>query len=548
MGRGSRARLGVFTWMKRSCGAGRAYSLRIGVPKSAVLIFVALFLVGAGSQLVARLFHHSITKDPGHPCDGMSDVGSAGRFDAHLLPLEIGSVKPGVSRPHCPRLVGSLNPRSISRPLGSSDRPKLDLPRPNFKGCKLQWGNDREGCWDTACHASEVDDFVLGPSVHHEPPGEPVVVRSSRGARRVVLFARCGCEFVNVWHLFFDTPVFWCVSRFAQHHPALVSDPDALPWQVSLVLYEDKPHRDSVDPVPAPWRARTRILRLLEGIFERVFVDDERGRRFLREEADGRMRLFSWKPLDTSKLKSDRDKVEWRRRSGCVGADISGEGIVGMKTDILTFARTPDPFRLGVMRRTRRSMGVGERFCDEGHVLVLERSTPFGKSSRRLLAEETGDLAGVLSALCDRGLEVVATDLVGVPMREQVRLFAHAAVLVAVHGAGIANLVFMRPRSVVIEVNLRTSDRSKPASEQGTYPLLVYPDTAITMGMYYYTHDPVAIYPPFAYEKKWERDWGFWWRKRPVRDYRATTAVYVNASQLAEQALGGWYAATRCTL
>ncbi|MBN9619193.1 MAG: glycosyltransferase family 61 protein, partial [Actinobacteria bacterium] len=56
----------------------------------------------------------------------------------------------------------------------------------------------------------------------------------------------------------------------------------------------------------------------------------------------------------------------------------------------------------------------------------------------------------VIAALRRRGFEVI--DPARMPVREQVRAFAEASVIVAAHGAALANLVFASPGASVVEL------------------------------------------------------------------------------------------------
>ena len=72
-------------------------------------------------------------------------------------------------------------------------------------------------------------------------------------------------------------------------------------------------------------------------------------------------------------------------------------------------------------------------------LLLLRRST------RRIANAD--EVARVASA---RGVEAVATE--GMSLRAQAELFAGASLLVGIHGAGLANAVFMAPGTPLVEV------------------------------------------------------------------------------------------------
>jgi len=82
-------------------------------------------------------------------------------------------------------------------------------------------------------------------------------------------------------------------------------------------------------------------------------------------------------------------------------------------------------------------------------VLLVLRST----IGRRLAGAETGTATEIVLALMDRSLPVYVVDLVDASIEEQVMLFESATVVIGMHGAGLTNLVWMRPgASAIIEV------------------------------------------------------------------------------------------------
>ena len=78
---------------------------------------------------------------------------------------------------------------------------------------------------------------------------------------------------------------------------------------------------------------------------------------------------------------------------------------------------------------------------------------PGGRRKLLLLRRGTrriANLADLEPVIRDHGLEAVATE--GLGLAEQVRLFSEARVVVGVHGAGLANAVFMPPGAAMVEV------------------------------------------------------------------------------------------------
>jgi len=60
------------------------------------------------------------------------------------------------------------------------------------------------------------------------------------------------------------------------------------------------------------------------------------------------------------------------------------------------------------------------------------------------------DEPGLMAHLADRGFEMV--DPGSLPVTEQIRAFAEASLIVAPHGAALANLTFASPGAAVVEL------------------------------------------------------------------------------------------------
>lgn len=82
-------------------------------------------------------------------------------------------------------------------------------------------------------------------------------------------------------------------------------------------------------------------------------------------------------------------------------------------------------------------------------VLLVLRST----KKRKLAGAETGTATEIVLALLDRSLPVYILDSAEASIEEQILLFESATVVIGMHGAGLTNLIWMRPgESVIIEV------------------------------------------------------------------------------------------------
>ncbi len=91
---------------------------------------------------------------------------------------------------------------------------------------------------------------------------------------------------------------------------------------------------------------------------------------------------------------------------------------------------------------TRMLRGLTEGMPYAGRRLYISRQDA---KIRRLLVEDE-----VAAALTKDGFEIVT--LTGMKFRDQVAMFASAAVVVSMHGAGLSNIAFMPPGGVVVEL------------------------------------------------------------------------------------------------
>ena len=105
---------------------------------------------------------------------------------------------------------------------------------------------------------------------------------------------------------------------------------------------------------------------------------------------------------------------------------------------------SPHPFRSEILSAIKRRAGwrgeTGRR------IYVTRRDA----SARRLLNEEEA-----VVMLERHGFEAVT--LTGMPVREQIKLFASASHVIGSHGAGLGNVVFCAPGSVLCEFQMKTN-------------------------------------------------------------------------------------------
>ena len=161
------------------------------------------------------------------------------------------------------------------------------------------------------------------------------------------------------------------------------------------------------------------------------------------------------------------------------------------------------------------------------YVLLLHRKPRF------LVDAESLRLDTLVSAMQRLGLPVRVLCFADLEPREQMRAIRGAAVLVAVHGAELTNMLFLPPGAVVIEVSLRYGWCCDPVPQanQGllappcqTKPCRPYhkadfANMAQALGLGYHLFDPVYIDPPTS--------------RNPIDRPR----VHINATELALLAL-----------
>jgi len=82
-------------------------------------------------------------------------------------------------------------------------------------------------------------------------------------------------------------------------------------------------------------------------------------------------------------------------------------------------------------------------------VLIIQRNN----NHRRMVGINTGTFTEIVVDLLKHKLPVQLATLEGLSAVEQIQLFSNARIVIAVHGAALTNLIWMRPRrSAVVEV------------------------------------------------------------------------------------------------
>jgi hypothetical protein len=139
-----------------------------------------------------------------------------------------------------------------------------------------------------------------------------------------------------------------------------------------------------------------------------------------------------------------------------------------------------------------------------GYVLLLQRSP------RTLVDKATGLFSTIAQTMCDRGLQLQVATLGSLPPKGQFSLVRGASIIIAVHGAELTNMLFLNPKSAVIEITLRYGWCCDPVPEfaQGyqtktqcvtsckPYHKADFANLAHALGHTYFYFDPSYIEPP----------------------------------------------------
>jgi hypothetical protein len=192
--------------------------------------------------------------------------------------------------------------------------------------------------------------------------------------------------------------------------------------------------------------------------------------------------------------------------------------------------RAPSAVSWAMPAAVLAAFGVGgsrthARLADPG-VLMLQRS-----SNRVLVGSSTGQTKELVDALCADGIGVRLISFDKLPLRQQVTEMANAAVVIAVHGAHLANLIWMAPQSTLVEVTMRFGWCCNPmppwpasfdsCAQCTSYHVGCYANLANAFGLRYVYVDPEFISP-----HRWRSP------ASPIERHY----VYVNARDLSKRA------------
>jgi len=142
---------------------------------------------------------------------------------------------------------------------------------------------------------------------------------------------------------------------------------------------------------------------------------------------------------------------------------------------------------------------------DKKYILLLYRHP------RYIMDHNTRLFSTIVEEICKLGLNVKVENFELKTPQEQQQLFRNAAVVIAVHGSELTNLIYLDPSSVVIEITLRYGWCCDPIplKNQGFYSdpctnncrpyhKWDFINLAHSLNLKYFYFDPVYIDPPYA--------------------------------------------------
>eukprot|EP00466_Bigelowiella_natans_P011315 jgi/Bigna1/72145/fgenesh1_pg.18_\ len=437
-------------------------------------------------------------------------------------------------------------------------------------------GNNREPYWKMACQYTELMelnhnvfnmDLKLRIQAGDDSTEDRHHNQSSAGWPLLAVDTGGRSDLSNIWHALLDDPAVWCAAHFAKEmfrhrrrhdNSKETSKEMGPPYPFYIFLLDGNKHHKN----------------FLQGVAQHVIVPEDvissnaaanghprdgssRNNSGLHSDKAGKLGSLPSSSsallhMSTCKLMPiffNFLNIPYRlfvrvvilqhhaefwllsRRRRYFQNQLNGNSMPGVELQDVPVLRTKDAFQQQATDLVMEGYHIPRRTCLGGFVFVLERSGSFKTASslrnlRKLVDMRTRNLAGVINTLAKEGMNVVTSTLKGLKFSHQLQIFANTAVFIAVHGAGLTNMIFMRRGSSVVEITLR----SRTAEKGGRYRLVGFIDTAKSFELHYFHADPHAILPlPLQLE-----------------DPHATTAVVVNSTKLAHIAQAAWCLATRC--
>eukprot|EP00468_Gymnochlora_sp_CCMP2014_P005552 CAMPEP_0167745390 /NCGR_PEP_ID=MMETSP0110_2-20121227/3124_1 /TAXON_ID=629695 /ORGANISM="Gymnochlora sp., Strain CCMP2014" /LENGTH=471 /DNA_ID=CAMNT_0007630025 /DNA_START=201 /DNA_END=1616 /DNA_ORIENTATION=- len=282
----------------------------------------------------------------------------------------------------------------------------------------------------------------------------------------------------NAWHMLQDNPALWCAVWIAQKQ-GMRGPP---PWDMKVIIENDI--------------AESKL------IWSKYFLAS-----IFRE-------VISWKD---AALHDYSQILHWsyaaptsRYHNWLINRGRSP--IYAQETEALLINIPKSRFKLDRLRAVKNGFAnlvppIPARSRCSVVAISRSHSSIVRSVTRNLVAKNTGTFAGILQALCEAGIETRGAEInTKVPLAMQYRLIMQADALISVHGAQLANLVWMPEGSAVIEVTLRYGYCCRPVPEENMgftsppckgpcspYDYVVYAMQAQQFGIEYYYYDPLYV-------------------------------------------------------
>ena len=169
-------------------------------------------------------------------------------------------------------------------------------------------------------------------------------------------------------------------------------------------------------------------------------------------------------------------------------------------SDFFTLNQNPVPEMLAL-----RNALISRLPSAKKHVLLLYRHP------RYLVDSNTKAFNTIVEEMCKMGLNIKVANFENTSPREQQTLFRNAAVVVAVHGSELTNLIYLDPASIIIEITLRYGWCCDPIPLKNqmsyaepctancrAYHKWDFANLAHSMDLKYFYFDPIYADPPHA--------------------------------------------------
>jgi len=279
---------------------------------------------------------------------------------------------------------------------------------------------------------------------------------------------------LNPWHALQDNPTMWCAVHIAERYQFH----GLPPWPIVAIIENN---------IPSMYLKWTKAILL--SVFHKVYE--------LAEVTNGQ---------SFSTLSRWEYQIPNTRYHTWLVNDIKSP-IYGQETSALYFGIPRDQFKLQRLMYIKRGFRSLVRIPEPTpSCMVLMLSRPPGKP-RYVIDQHSGTFKGVLQDFCEAGLNIHSAELDDTqPLKEHFKLISQAKMLLGVHGAHLANMIWMDEGSAVVEVTVRYGHCCDPLPVENMgfhappctgpckpYDYVVYAMMAQQFGIRWFYYDPLYV-------------------------------------------------------